>query len=120
MQHIRTVPGQDDSDVLLAEGADGQQHGGTLGGEETEGHVLSGSAALPGHTGGLRAPVLHDREGLLEGVGHRGLPVEGHRHLCARGGGRRREKRRKEGKKNTLFSFFLFVPSSLYFFSVLQ
>ena len=86
----RTVGGQDDCDVLLAEGADAQQHGGPLGGEEAEGHVLPGSAALSGHAGGLRAPVLHDREGLLEGVGDRGLAVKGHRHLWREkhGGGR--------------------------------
>ena len=85
-----TVGGQDDCDVLLAEGADAQQHGGPLGGEEAEGHVLPGSAALSGHAGGLRAPVLHDREGLLEGVGDRGLAVKGHRHLWREkhGGGR--------------------------------
>lgn len=80
----RTVLGQDDGDVLLAEGADGQQHGRPLGGGEAEGHVLPGSAAaLRGDAGGLRAAVLHHREGLLERVGHRGLHVEGHRHLCA-------------------------------------
>ena len=76
-----TVGGQDDGDILLAEGADAQQHGRPLGGEEAEGHVLPGPAALPGHAGGLRAPVLHDREGLLEGEGDRGLAVKGHRHL---------------------------------------
>lgn len=78
-----TVLGEDDGDVLLAEGADGQQHGRPLGRGEAEGHVLSGSAAaLRGDAGGLRAAVLHHREGLLERVGHRGLRVEGHRHLC--------------------------------------
>ena len=65
-----TIACQDDSDVLLAEGADGQQHGGALGGQEAEGHTLSGPAALSGHTGGLGTPVLHHRERLLEGVGH--------------------------------------------------
>lgn len=80
---VRTVPGQDDSDVLLAEGADGEQHGRPLGGDEAEGGVLSGpAAAFCRNAGGLRASVLHHREGLLEGVGHRGLHVEGHRHLC--------------------------------------
>lgn len=74
-----TVLGQDDRDVLLAEGADGQEHGRPLGGDEAEGHVLSGSAAaLRGNAGGLRAPVLHHRERLLECIGHRGLHVEGH------------------------------------------
>lgn len=77
--HVRTVLCQDDSDVLLAEGADSQQHGGPLGGDEAEGYVLSGpAAAFCGNTGGLRASVLHHREGLLESVGHRGLHVEGH------------------------------------------
>ena len=80
---VRTVLCQDDSDVLLAEGADSQQHGGPLGGDEAEGYVLSGpAAAFCGNTGGLWASVLHHREGLLESVGHRGLHVEGHWHLC--------------------------------------
>ena len=57
----RTVASQDDSDVLLAEGADGQQHGRALRGDEAEGHVLSGSvaAAFSGDAGRLRASVLH-------------------------------------------------------------
>lgn len=79
-----TVHGQDDCDVLLAEGAERQQHGRPLGGDEAEGHVLSGSAAaLRGDAGRLGASVLHHREGLLERVDHRGLGVEGHGHLCA-------------------------------------
>ena len=116
----RTVGGQDDCDVLLTEGADAQQHGGPLGGEEAEGHVLPGSAALSGHAGGLRAPVLHDREGLLEGVGDRGLAVKGHRHLWrtatqgegeeeGRRGGERKERGRgeergEEGGRGSSFS----------------
>lgn len=79
---VRTICGQDDSDVLLAEGADSEQHGWSLGGDEAQGHVLSGSA-VRGGGGGLRASVLHHWEGLLEGVGDGGLSVEGHRHLCA-------------------------------------
>lgn len=98
-----TVLGEDDGDVLLAEGADGQQHGGPLGGGEAEGHVLSGSAAaLRGDAGRLRAAVLHHREGLLERVGHRGLHVEGHRHLCAHNTTHThtcRRVERKEGNK---------------------
>lgn len=55
-----TVLGQDDSDVLLAEGADSEQHGRPLGGDKAEGDVLSGpAAALGGHAGGVRASVLH-------------------------------------------------------------
>lgn len=79
---------------MLAEGADSEQHGRPLGGDEAEGHVLSGSAAaLRGNTGRLRASVLHHREGLLEGVGHRGLHVEGHGHLCTqRDTGKRKEE----------------------------
>ena len=71
----------------MTEGADSQQHGRPLGRDEAEGHVLSGpAAALRGNAGGLRTPVLHHRERLLEGVGHRGLSVKGHRHLCAHTG----------------------------------
>lgn len=55
---VRTICGQDDSDVLLAEGADSEQHGWSLGGDEAQGHVLSGSA-VRGGGGGLRASVLH-------------------------------------------------------------
>lgn len=57
---VHTVVSQDDSNVLLAEGADSQQHGWALGRDEGEGHVLSGpAAALSGNTGGLGASVLH-------------------------------------------------------------
>lgn len=41
-----TVVGQNDGHVLLVVGGDGHQHGRRLRGEETEGHVLSGLAAL--------------------------------------------------------------------------
>lgn len=85
----RTICGQDDGDVLLAEGADSEQHGRSLGGDEAQGHVLSGSA-VRGGGGGLRASVLHHREGLLEGVGDGGLSVEGHGHLCADTGKQKR------------------------------
>lgn len=78
---IHTVSGQDSCNVLLAEGANCQQHGWPLRGNKAEGHVLPGPA-LCECTGGLRAPVLHHWERLLEGVGHWGLSVKGHWHLC--------------------------------------
>lgn len=53
--NVCTIPSQDDSDVLLAEGADSQQHCWALGSDEAEGHILSCSAAAAfyGNTGGL-------------------------------------------------------------------
>lgn len=57
--------------MLLADGADGQQHGRPLKSYKAESHILSGfAAASSGNTGGLGASVLRHREGLLKGVGH--------------------------------------------------
>lgn len=65
-----TVVSQNDGHVLVAEGADGEQHGGGLRGDETEGHILPG---LRGNRrGGLRAALAHHQEGILKSVRHRG------------------------------------------------
>lgn len=37
-----TIASQNDGHVLVAEGADGEQHGGGLRGDETKGHILPG------------------------------------------------------------------------------
>lgn len=49
---VRTIPGEDNRNVLLTEGADGQQHGRLLGSDEAEGHVFSGPAVC-GNAGGM-------------------------------------------------------------------
>lgn len=67
---VPTVACQDDCYVLLAEGADSEQHGRAVCGHEAESYVLSGPAALSVDSGRQGAPVLHHRERLLEGVGH--------------------------------------------------
>lgn len=79
---VPTVACQDDCYVLLAEGADSEQHGRALCGHEDESNVLSGPAVLSVDTGGLEATVLYHRERLLEGVGQRRLSVKRHRHRC--------------------------------------
>lgn len=75
-----TIASQNDGHILVAEGADCEQHGGGLRGDETEGHVLPG---LRGNgRGGLWAAVTHHKEGVLEGIRHWGAFLKWNRHLC--------------------------------------
>lgn len=59
------------SEVLSVEGADVQQHGGTLEGPEAEGHVLSSERDVSQHEGRSHADVPRELQRLLDGVAHR-------------------------------------------------
>lgn len=95
--------------VLLMIGVDGEQHGGRLCREETEGHALSRVAALSVDGGRLAAVVAHHGKRLLEGVGHRRAAFEGHGNFWKVAKTKARERRRRRADPSGRLAVFSFL-----------